>query len=103
MKRFIKLFLLLCSWALVAIVSAAILMLVSAWIAGSTESVLFSAVFFGLDHFGLRCDFGDKWGGHMKGKNAPPNVAASSGAGRTNLTTRYCVRAYCSTRERKRQ
>lgn len=45
MKRFIKLFLLLCSWALVAIVAAAILMLVSAWIAGSTESVLFSAVF----------------------------------------------------------
>lgn len=44
MKRFIKLFLLLCSWALVAIVFAAILMLVSAWIAGSTESVLFSAV-----------------------------------------------------------
>lgn len=39
MKRFIKLFLLLCSWALVAIVSAAILMLVSAWIAGSTESI----------------------------------------------------------------
>lgn len=48
MKRFIKLFLLLCSWALVAIVSAAILMLVSAWIAGSTESVLFSAVFLVL-------------------------------------------------------
>ena len=45
MKRFIKLFLLLCSWALVAIVFAAILMLVSAWIAGSTESVLFNAVF----------------------------------------------------------
>lgn len=45
MKRFIKLFLLLCSWALVAIVAAAILMLVSAWIAGSTESVLFNAVF----------------------------------------------------------
>lgn len=45
MKRFIKLFLLLCSWALVAIVSSAILMLVSAWIAGSTESVLFNAVF----------------------------------------------------------
>lgn len=48
MKRFIKLFLLLCSWALVVIVSAAILMLVSAWIAGSTESVLFSAVFLVL-------------------------------------------------------
>lgn len=48
MKRFIKLFLLLCSWALVAIVSTAILMLVSAWIAGSTESVLFSAVFLVL-------------------------------------------------------
>lgn len=48
MKRFIKLFLLLCSWALVAIVAAAILMLVSAWIAGSTESVLFSAVFWVL-------------------------------------------------------
>lgn len=48
MKRFIKLFLLLCSWALVAIVFAAILMLVSAWIAGSTESVLFSAVFLAL-------------------------------------------------------
>ena len=48
MKRFIKLFLLLCSWALVAIVSVAILMLVSAWIAGSTESVLFSAVFLVL-------------------------------------------------------
>ncbi len=48
MKRFIKLFLLLCSGALVAIVSAAILMLVSAWIAGSTESVLFSAVFLVL-------------------------------------------------------
>lgn len=48
MKRFIKLFLLLCSWALVAIVSATILMLVSAWIAGSTESVLFSAVFLVL-------------------------------------------------------
>ena len=48
MKRFIKLFLLLCSWALVAIVSATILMLVSAWIAGSTESVLFSAVFLDL-------------------------------------------------------
>lgn len=48
MKRFIKLFLLLCSWALVAIVAAAILMLVSAWIAGSTESVLFSAVFLVL-------------------------------------------------------
>lgn len=46
MKRFIKLFLLLCSWALVAIVAAAILMLVSAWIAGSTESVLFGAVFW---------------------------------------------------------
>ena len=45
MKRFIKLFLLLCSWTLVAIVAAAILMLVSAWIAGSTESVLFNAVF----------------------------------------------------------
>lgn len=45
MKRFIKLFLLLCSWTLVAIVSATILMLVSAWIAGSTESVLFNAVF----------------------------------------------------------
>lgn len=49
MKRFIKLFLLLCSWALVAIVAAAILMLVSAWIAGSTEGVLFSAVFLVLD------------------------------------------------------
>ena len=48
MKRFIKLFLLLCSWALVAIVSATILMLVSAWIAGSTESVLFIAVFLVL-------------------------------------------------------
>lgn len=48
MKRFIKLFLLLCSLVLVAIVSAAILMLVSAWIAGSTESVLFSAVFWVL-------------------------------------------------------
>ena len=48
MKRFIKLFLLLCSWALVALVSATILMLVSAWIAGSTESVLFSAVFLVL-------------------------------------------------------
>lgn len=48
MKRFIKLFLLLCSWALVVIVSAAILMLVSAWIAGSTESVLFIAVFLVL-------------------------------------------------------
>ncbi len=48
MKRFIKLFLLLCSWALVAIVSSAILMLVSAWIAGSTESVLFNAVFLVL-------------------------------------------------------
>lgn len=48
MKRFIKLFLLLCSWALVAIVAAAILMLVSAWITGSTESVLFSAVFLAL-------------------------------------------------------
>lgn len=48
MKRFIKLFLLLCSCALVAIVSAAILMLVSSWIAGSTESVLFSAVFWVL-------------------------------------------------------
>jgi hypothetical protein len=48
MKRFIKLFLLLCSWALVAIVAATILMLVSAWIAGSTESVLFSAVFWVL-------------------------------------------------------
>lgn len=48
MKRFIKLFLLLCSWALVAIVSVAILMLVSAWIAGSTEGVLFSAVFLVL-------------------------------------------------------
>lgn len=48
MKRFIKLFLLLCSWALVTIVSATILMLVSAWIAGSTESVLFSAVFLVL-------------------------------------------------------
>lgn len=48
MKRFIKLFLLLCLWALVVIVSAAILMLVSAWIAGSTESVLFSAVFLVL-------------------------------------------------------
>lgn len=48
MKRFIKLFLLLCSWALVAIVSVTILMLVSAWIAGSTESVLFSAVFLVL-------------------------------------------------------
>ena len=48
MKRFIKLFLLLCSWALVAIVSATILMLVSAWIAGSTESVLFRAVFLVL-------------------------------------------------------
>lgn len=48
MKRFIKLFLLLCSWALVAIVVAAILMLVSAWIAGSTESVLFGAVFLVL-------------------------------------------------------
>jgi hypothetical protein len=45
MKRFIKWFLLLCSWALVAIVSATILMLVSAWIAGSTESALFNAVF----------------------------------------------------------
>jgi hypothetical protein len=45
MKRFIKLFLILCSWALVAIVSGTILMLVSAWIAGSTESVLFNAVF----------------------------------------------------------
>ena len=43
MKRFIKLFFLLCSWALVAIVAAAILML-----AGSTESVLFSAVFWVL-------------------------------------------------------
>lgn len=49
MKRFIKLFLFLCSWALVAIVAAAILMLVSAWIAGSTEGVLFSAVFLVLD------------------------------------------------------
>lgn len=39
----------------------------------------------------------------MKAKNAPPNVAASSGAGGTNLTTRYCVRAYYSTEERKRQ
>lgn len=48
MKRFIKLFLLFCSWALVAIVAAAILMLVSAWIAGSTESVLFIAVFLVL-------------------------------------------------------
>lgn len=48
MKRFIKLFLLLCSWALVAIVSSVILMLVSAWIAGSTESVLFNAVFLVL-------------------------------------------------------
>ena len=48
MKRFIKLFLLLCSWALAAIVSATILMLVSAWIAGSMESVLFSAVFLVL-------------------------------------------------------
>lgn len=48
MKRFIKLFLLLCLLALVAIVSAAILMLVSAWIAGSTESVLFSTVFLVL-------------------------------------------------------
>lgn len=48
MKRFIKLFLLLCSWALVAIATATILMLVSAWIAGSTESVLFSAVFLSL-------------------------------------------------------
>lgn len=48
MKRFIKWFLLLCSWVLVAIVSATILMLVSAWIAGSTESVLFSAVFLVL-------------------------------------------------------
>lgn len=48
MKRFIKLFLLLCSWALVAIIFAAILMLVSAWIAGSTESVLFIAVFLVL-------------------------------------------------------
>lgn len=48
MKRFIKLFLLLCSWALVAIVSATILMFVSAWIAGSTESVLFNAVFLVL-------------------------------------------------------
>jgi hypothetical protein len=48
MKRFIKLFLLLCSWALVAIATATILMLVSAWIAGSTESVLFSAVFLAL-------------------------------------------------------
>ena len=46
MKRFIKLFFLLCSWTLVAIVSATILMLVSAWIAGSTESVLFNAVFW---------------------------------------------------------
>lgn len=48
MKRFIKLFFLLCSWTLVAIVSATILMLVSAWIAGSTESVLFNAVFLVL-------------------------------------------------------
>lgn len=48
MKRFIKLFLLLCSGALAAIVAAAILMLVSAWIAGSTESVLFSVVFLVL-------------------------------------------------------
>ena len=48
MKRFIKWFLLLCSWALVAIVSATILMLLSAWIAGSMESVLFSAVFLVL-------------------------------------------------------
>lgn len=48
MKRFIKLFLLLCLWALVAIIFAAILMLVSAWIAGSTESVLFIAVFLVL-------------------------------------------------------
>lgn len=48
MKRFIKLFLFLCSWALVAIVAATILMFVSAWIAGSTESVLFSAVFLVL-------------------------------------------------------
>lgn len=40
---------------------------------------------------------------NAKHKNAPPNVAASSGAGGTNLTTRYCVRAYCSTEERKRQ
>jgi ABC-type transport system involved in multi-copper enzyme maturation permease subunit len=48
MKRFIKLFLLLCSWALVAIATATILMLVSEWIAGSTESVLFSAVFLAL-------------------------------------------------------
>lgn len=48
MKRFIKLFLLLCSWALIAIVATAILMLVSAWIAGSTESVLFNAVFVAL-------------------------------------------------------
>nr|DAE52974.1 MAG TPA: hypothetical protein [Bacteriophage sp.] len=40
---------------------------------------------------------------NAKHKNTPPNVAASSGAGGTNLTTRYCVRAYCSTRERKRQ
>lgn len=48
MKRFIKLFLLLCSWALVAIATATILMLVSAWIAGSTEGVLFSAVFLAL-------------------------------------------------------
>lgn len=48
MKRFIKLFSLLCSWALVAIVSATILMFVSAWIAGSTESVLFNAVFLVL-------------------------------------------------------
>ena len=45
MKRFIKLFFFLCSWTLVAIVAATILMLVSAWITRSTESVLFNAVF----------------------------------------------------------
>lgn len=45
MKRFIKLFFSLCSWALAAIVAATILMLVSAWITRSTESVLFNAVF----------------------------------------------------------
>nr|DAV35586.1 MAG TPA: hypothetical protein [Bacteriophage sp.] len=49
----------------------------------------------------LRCGMGPIR--NAKRKNAPPNVAASSGAGGTNLTTRYCVRAYCSTEERKRQ
>ena len=40
----------------------------------------------------------------MKGHKKTPCSAQQAEQGtRTNLTTRYCVRAYCSTEERKRQ